>query len=690
MGGSPAGGFHPPGFATFFTALQGIAVSGMYSVSYPSVYRSYASNMGWSAGMITWAGLQKSIDSFRANTGGNVTASNYTLLQNTRLIYQNYSEPLEAQDPSALIPATNATATVASAASSATSATAESALATADTDLMISEKRFVEVIDWLVRRDNSTNGISVTTTNATSSSSTTAADSASQSVVSVVGGLPAFSEKLDIPGTNTFMTLLIWWCIIVAVVLGSIFLLKITLEILRRRGKSKNVLNDFRKSYHYYLMTMMVRMVTLFYGLWVQYSLFEFKEGDGWGGKLLAGLTLGIFSLVLLLFSLRIIVLSLRARKHEHGLERLFRHKPWIRKYGVFYDEYQVKYWWFFIPVLLVTFARNAFLGLGYGNGLLQIVGQLCVDFVLAAAMIYTRPFNTRMGNGINIAVQVVRVAALVLLLMFTKQVGLGSIASTAVGYVLLVLQSVLALALILLIGAGASLGLMRAIRNSMSKEADARGRGDNADAESSLGSLTSDYAQYRDSIDGNQGSSTMSPDSDRLNEKEAYHVVSASVESPHNAGGSHTGSHAASASTSTQGESIKSYHTTRDVVSPPLPPAVNDHDQQQQQQSLTVGQSQQQGNNDNRNSFMIRRVGSATVNDEVFDFLRNESPERAPRSPIDLMAPLPPLPNSSDGADPFADDSNTANNREKHQARYFGRPESNPTRIDYERTPSL
>ena len=73
-----------PSFTTMVGWFQGIATTGMASVTYPALYQSFTERFAFSTGLVTWEGMQRSIDSFRAKTGGNVTASSVdTLKQST-------------------------------------------------------------------------------------------------------------------------------------------------------------------------------------------------------------------------------------------------------------------------------------------------------------------------------------------------------------------------------------------------------------------------------------------------------------------------------------------------------------------------------------------------------------------------------------------------------------------------------
>ena len=76
-GGSVGGmGTISPSFVEVFGWFQGMAMNGMLSVNYPTVYRSFSKNFGFSTGLVPWNQLQMSIDSFRGATGGNLPLHN--------------------------------------------------------------------------------------------------------------------------------------------------------------------------------------------------------------------------------------------------------------------------------------------------------------------------------------------------------------------------------------------------------------------------------------------------------------------------------------------------------------------------------------------------------------------------------------------------------------------------------------
>src|SRR5581483_10917759 len=75
--GHPGSASSSPGFGEVIGWFHSVATSGMLSVDYPQVYRSFTSNFGFSTALVPWAQLQTNIDNFRKMTGGNLTEDSY-------------------------------------------------------------------------------------------------------------------------------------------------------------------------------------------------------------------------------------------------------------------------------------------------------------------------------------------------------------------------------------------------------------------------------------------------------------------------------------------------------------------------------------------------------------------------------------------------------------------------------------
>ncbi|KAJ6086025.1 hypothetical protein N7486_010306 [Penicillium sp. IBT 16267x] len=79
-GAHPGASTSSPGFGDVMGWFHCMATNGMLSVSYPAVYTSFTKNFAWSTGLVSWDGLQDSIDNFRKATGGNLTDNSLSYL----------------------------------------------------------------------------------------------------------------------------------------------------------------------------------------------------------------------------------------------------------------------------------------------------------------------------------------------------------------------------------------------------------------------------------------------------------------------------------------------------------------------------------------------------------------------------------------------------------------------------------
>jgi hypothetical protein len=197
-------------------------------------------------------------------------------------------------------------------------------------------------------------------------------------------------------------------------------------------------------------------LILLLYGIWTLYCVYQFTNGDSWAAKLLAGVTLGLFTAVLGFFTFRIWQLARRYKKFEGDAAVLFEDKETWRKYSLFYDCYKRSYWWLFMPIIVYMFAKGCVIAAGNGHGLVQTAGQLIVESLMLILVLWSRPYATRAGNWINFFIQTVRVLSVICILVFVEQLGISQSTKTITGVVLIAVQSVLTAALAILIAVNA------------------------------------------------------------------------------------------------------------------------------------------------------------------------------------------------------------------------------------------
>lgn len=420
-----SGGHTPsPNFGDVLGWFQSIAVNGMLSNQYPPVYRSFSKNFAFSGGLIPWNSMQISIDNFRKMTGGNLTHDSVPYLRNATLVYDSGSSQPK---PGAL-----------------------------------SKRAFDFFFEpHLVSRDTAVSINGTQAGNGTAPATNGTADGGSK-VNHIVHGIEGYVEQLTIPQANTFMTVLLIFAIVIAAIVVGILLFKVILETWALFGSFPKKLTSFRKRYWGLLARTITNLILLLYGVWTLYCIYQFTNGDSWAAKLLAGVTLGLFTAILAFFTFRIWQIAQNYKKMEGDASALFEDKETWRKYSLFYDNYKRGYWWLFMPAIVYMFAKGCVIAAGNGHGLAQTSGQLIVESLMLLLVLGTRPFATTAGNSINIVIQVVRVLSVVCILVFVEELGVAQSTKTITGVVLIAVQSVLTAVLAILIAVNAIIVCVR------------------------------------------------------------------------------------------------------------------------------------------------------------------------------------------------------------------------------------
>lgn len=393
-----------PTFFEVFGWFQSMALNGMMSVQTPGVYQSFSKNFAFSTGLVYWEGMQTSIDGFRNKTGGNLTDNSVAFLKNATLIHT-------------------------------------------DQNMQLTKRALDTALLWA--RD----GIN---TDVNGNGNSTEEGKQDSKFMHTVSGIQGYVEELSIPDGNTFMTVLLIFAIVIAAVTVAILLFKVILETWALCGNFPKRLTGFRKRYWWTLAKTITNLILLLYGIWTLYCVYQFKNGDSWAAKVLAGVTLGIFTAILAFFTWKIWSIAHKYKKLEGDSSALYDNKDVWRKYSLFYENYKKSYWWIFIPAIIYMFARGCVIAGADGHGLVQASGQLIVEALLLIVLLWSRPFSLKSGNWINIVIQVVRVLSVVCILVFVEELGVAQTTKTVTGLVLVVMQAVLTGLLAILIAVNA------------------------------------------------------------------------------------------------------------------------------------------------------------------------------------------------------------------------------------------
>lgn len=408
-GNQPGVSHSSPGFFEVMFWMQSMAMDGMLSVNYPSIYRSYTKNFAFATGIIPWEGMQTAIDNFRQKTGGNTTDNNYHYLHNTTLQFSDGKT-------------TTTTGSV--------------------------RRLAIRALDYLLPRQ--LDGITTSINGTVNSSKQYSGES------KTVSGVEAFVNQLMVPDANAFMTILMVFAIVVAVIVVGILLFKVILEAWSLIGKFPKSLTTFRKEYWRIMAQTITGLVLLLYGVWTLYCVFQFTKGDSWAAKALAAVTLALFTSLLIFYSWKIWWVARKLKALEGDSSALYENKETWKKYKLFYENYKKTYWWLFIPLIVYMFAKGCFIAGGDGNGLVQTIGQLTIEVIMLVLLIWSRPYDRKSGNWINIIIQVVRVISVACILVFVSELGFTRTTTTITGVVLIAVQASLTGILAILIAVNA------------------------------------------------------------------------------------------------------------------------------------------------------------------------------------------------------------------------------------------
>jgi hypothetical protein len=398
--GSTGAATSSPTFGDVIGWFQAMALNGMMSADVPGVYRSWSKNFAFSTGLVYWEGMQNSIDGFREKTGGNLTENNVGFLKNATLVH-------------------------------------------VDQKVSLTKRSFDNV--FLFARDELNTNLNGTE-----------GGEGDSKIVHTVKGIQGFVEEYTIPDGNAFMTVLLIFAIVLAAITVGILLFKVILETWALFGSFPKRLTGFRKRYWWTLAKTITNLVLLLYGVWVLYCVYQFKNGDSWAAKTLAGITLAAFTGILAFFTWKIWSIAHKFKKLEGSSGALYDNKEVWRKYSIFYENYKKSYWWIFIPAIVYMFARGCVIAGADGHGLAQAAGQLIVEACLLLVLLWSRPYSLKSGNWINIIIQTVRVLSVVCILVFVEELGMTQTTKTVTGLVLVVVQASLTGVLAILIAVNA------------------------------------------------------------------------------------------------------------------------------------------------------------------------------------------------------------------------------------------
>ncbi|KAH9905328.1 hypothetical protein F4778DRAFT_702935 [Xylariomycetidae sp. FL2044] len=473
---------HSLSVLVIFEVFQSIFYTGALSLEWPSVLPAWWSNFAWSAGMIPIAKLVHSIDPFVGVSGNasQVGAAGSTIINNNGgLANQIYGRSLVADSASGL--------------------------AQRSPDVLDG------VVDIVAKRQASElydyhwSGVPV------------------KPGMPLPGDWSNFAGELsalNIPAANAFMVGFIWFLVLVGLVVLFVVTFKLVLEFL---VKIKYVKSDglayFRSHWMGFLSLALLRTMLIAFFSMTTLATYEFAVRGNPGPTALAAVILAIFLLGLgisIFYALQLRLRSgafasdpdrilfqrgrvmkfipwiipvrssqLREREtgekpagslpfvrwhfvdHDTERQNVHQDEPYVKRFGWLPARYRLSRWWFFAFWFVYQLFRAGFLGGASSRPLVQVFGVFILDILALFIIAALSPFEGERNTALAVwLLGLAKVITTGLSVAFLPDFNLDRIVTTVIGLVIIVIQSFLTIAVMILIIIGAISSWMSLSRN--------------------------------------------------------------------------------------------------------------------------------------------------------------------------------------------------------------------------------
>ncbi|KAH9454991.1 hypothetical protein MJO28_012647 [Puccinia striiformis f. sp. tritici] len=415
--------------ASFFyllgNQLQQMAMTGMLSLNYPVVLRTWTTNFAYSVGLISSPSISRAIDDLRDRTGGN----GFRTTQDTVAFISRLYSPFNQQ------PGTVDTHTD-------TSSSAR-ALFVKDTMHSLISGAYQNA----PARHNQTASLPghhhLNARQSLADSGFTATVPRPRHTVPVVTrnttlldpGLAAYVNKVGFPVENAFMFLFMWLLILTALFMACFILVSLILLIIPSRSSR----SPFQK-------LIRLRPVGLAIGLRVllfaypPLSLFTFWQWRLGSSDARAPI---FFSVVFWLgSSIALCFIGWR----------LFRHyskgHPWAWSTSLV-GMFKPGKWWLMGPLTIISLLRVAFIGFGQGSGQTQVISEMILFTIKFGLLVFYRPFGATLTNVAAIIQATLSVIQSVMLQFLVPSLEIKPIPRAIIGFAMIAIHSIGFLAVI-------------------------------------------------------------------------------------------------------------------------------------------------------------------------------------------------------------------------------------------------
>jgi hypothetical protein len=458
--------------------FQSIFFSGALSLNWPSVCAAFWSNFAWSAGMIYTPSIINSLSSFTGVTGNSSQvggAGSAVINNNGGLQQQIYGRSL-AERSSLSMKSEQVASEIYKRAVNQTASSLEYAWA----------------------------GVPV------------------QPGLPLPGNWSGFAGELsmvDVPPSDAFLTGLLWFLILIAILIGAIAAFKWTLEGLSSMNWMKHDrLALFRSHWLGFLGLVILRSCFIAFFMMMTLTLYQFSYGGKVGPIVVAVIVFVTFFLGAIGLATYACFYRVKFGKYESSPDRLhfkrgkaLKFIPWYRtvressmdeedktksagsvsffqikfvdndaeiqsvhenthftkRFGWLTARYRRTRWWFFAFWVVYQFVRACFIGGARASPIAQVIGIFVWEIIAFIAIVLINPFEGARNTALAVyMLGISKVATAGLSIAFLPQFNVARIPTTVIGVIIIVIQGFLVIGLLILIVLGAISSYMSITRN--------------------------------------------------------------------------------------------------------------------------------------------------------------------------------------------------------------------------------
>jgi len=270
----------------------------------------------------------------------------------------------------------------------------------------------------------------------------------------ILRGIERVGLKAGIEPTSIVCTGFTFFFLCGYVLAIIIVLFRSSVALGKRMGWIKNSkLLAFKFSWRQILKGALLRYIYIGFTQLTILSFWEFTRNDSPAVVVLAVLFLLLALIIMGWASYRTMYFGSKSiREHNNPAALLYGNPQVLRKYGFFYSLFKAQKYWFGIVVLIHTFIRCIFIGLGQGSGVAQALAFFIIDLFYTAFVIHQMPYLDKLTNIANIMICVVMTINSFLFLFFSQLFNQNVSVAPIMGWVFFILNAAFTVILLILI----------------------------------------------------------------------------------------------------------------------------------------------------------------------------------------------------------------------------------------------